>query len=62
MTVEDNGKTKIFNGSGNEIKNSKFFNGNEYKMRQLIKHQLFTADVDITSLRSCINNVSFTLQ
>jgi len=50
VTAEDNDETiytKIYKSSGNEIKNSKILNSNEYKRQQLIKHQLFTADVDI---------------
>ena len=38
-----------YKGSGNEIKNSKILNINEYKRHQLIDHQLFTADVNIKS-------------
>ena len=37
---------KIYKGSGNKIKNSKFLIV-KYKRQKLIKHQLFTADVDI---------------
>ena len=40
---------KNYKGSGNEIKNLKILNSNEYKRQQLMKHQLFTADVDIKS-------------
>ena len=53
MTVEDNAATiytKYFTrGTGNEIKNSKFLTVMNTKAKQLIKHQLFTADVDIKS-------------
>ena len=53
MTVEDNAETiytKYFTrGTGNEIKNSKFLTVMYTKAKQLIKHQLFTADVDIKS-------------
>ena len=42
VTVEDNDETiytKIYKGSGNEIKNSKFSTEmREYKRQQLIKH------------------------
>ena len=36
-------------GSGSEIKSLKSLNSNEYKRQKLIKHQLFTTDVDIKS-------------
>ena len=32
-----------YKGSGNEIKNLKILNSNEFKRQQLIKHQFFTA-------------------
>ena len=41
---------QISEGSRNETKNSKFLTG-KYKRQQLIKHPLFTADVDIKSKR-----------
>ena len=34
---------KNYKWSGNEIKNLKILNSNEYKRQQLIKYQLFTA-------------------
>ena len=37
---------KNYKGSGDEIRNLKILNSNEYKRQQLKKHQLFTADVD----------------
>ena len=56
MIVKENDETiprdyilKNYKRSRNEIKNLKILNSNEYKRQQLIKHQLFTADVDIKS-------------
>ena len=56
MIVKENDETiprdyilKNYKRSGNEIKNLKILNSNENKRQQLIKHQLFTADVDIKS-------------
>ena len=61
--VENRDKV-YYKGSKNEIKNLTIFNCKEYKRQQLLKHQLFTADVDINGwlIRSWINNVSFILQ
>ena len=36
--------TDRYKGSGDEIRNLKILNSNEYKRQQLKKHQLFTAD------------------
>ena len=44
--VENRDKV-YYKGSENEIKNLTILNCKEYKRQQLIKHQLFTADVDI---------------
>ena len=56
MIVKENDETiprdyilKNCKRSGKEIKNLRILNSNEYKRQQLIKHQLFTADVDIKS-------------
>ena len=38
--------TDRYKGSGDEIRNLKILNSNEYKRQQLKKHQRFTADVD----------------
>ena len=38
---------KNYQKSGNEIKNLKILNSNDYKRQKLIRHQLFTADVDM---------------
>ena len=46
---------KNYKGSRNEIKN------NEYKRQQLMKHQLFTADVDIKSWFKVLNEQRFFL-
>ena len=56
MIVKENDETiprdyilKNYKRSGKEIKILRILNSNEYKRQQLIKHQLFTADVDIKS-------------
>ena len=44
MTVKENDEIitifKNYNGSGNELKNLKILNSNEYKRQQLIKNQI----------------------
>ena len=59
MIVKENDETiprdyilKNYKRSGNEIKNLRILNSNEYKRQQLIKHQLFTADVDSVKNRT----------
>ena len=47
-----------YKGSGNEIKNSNILNSDKYKRQQLIKHQLFIADVDIKSWLKVLNKQS----
>ena len=75
MTIKENDETiyiyvlKNYKGSGNEIKNLKKFltvintKSNSYsllrRLQQLIKHQLFTADVDIKSWLKVLNKPMF---
>jgi len=62
VTVKENDETiysKITRGLKNEIKNLTILNGKEYKRQKLIKHELFTADVDIKSWLKVLNKQCF---